>query len=77
MDVDVYKTFDIIRNSEKWSGTLYATGRQTSGAEFFADAFQRYVRYGVVRTGSGDKNIKNSLESQQYFDNLASMGWIK
>ena len=77
MDVDVYKTFDIIRNSEKWSGTLYATGRQTSGAEFFADAFQRYVRYGVVRTGSGDKDKKDILKSQQYFDNLASMGWIK
>lgn len=77
MDADVYKTFDIIRNSEKWSGTLYATGRQTSGAEFFADAFQRYVRYGVVRTGSGDKDKKDILESQQYFDNLASMGWIK
>lgn len=77
MDVDVYKTFDIIRNSEKWSGTLYATGRQTSGAEFFADAFQRYVRYGVVRTGSGDKDKKDILESRQYFDNLASMGWIK
>ena len=77
MDVDVYKTFDNIRNSEKWSGTLYATGRQTSGAEFFADAFQCYVRYGVVRTGSGFKDKKGTLESQQYFDNLASMGWIK
>lgn len=77
MDVDVYKTFDIIRNSEKWSGTLYATGRQTSGAEFFADAFQRYVRYGVVRTGSGNKDKKDILESQQYFDNLASMGWLE
>lgn len=77
MDVDVYKTFDNIRNAEKWSGTLYATGRQTSGAEFFADAFQRYVRYGVVRTGSGVKDKKSTLESQQYFDNLASMGWIR
>lgn len=77
MDADVYKTFDIIRISEKWSGTLYATGRQTSGAEFFADAFQRYVRYGVVRTGSGDKDKKDILKSQQYFDNLASMGWLE
>lgn len=76
IDTNVYEKFDVIRNKEKWSNTLYVRGRQNSGAEFFADAFQRYVRCGIVRADPTGKDEKISLESQKYFDACASRGWI-
>ncbi|RGC57828.1 S-layer homology domain-containing protein [Agathobaculum butyriciproducens] len=76
IDTNVYEKFDVIRNKEKWSNTLYVRGRQNSGAEFFADAFQRYVKCGIVRADPTGKDEKNSLESQKYFDDCALRGWI-
>ena len=73
--------FDVDRiNEYSKRKNIYGINGMTVYSEkviYLADAFQRYVRYGVVRTGSGNKDKKDILESQQYFDNLASMGWLE
>lgn len=76
IDRNVYSTFETIRSKEKWSGTLYSSNRQTNGAEFFADAFSYYVTHGIVRADPAGTDAKATLQSQEYFDELAAKGWL-
>ena len=76
MDADVYSTFDSFRSEEKWSGPLYTSSRQTNGAEFFADAFSYYVTCGIVRADPAGTDANATLQSQEYFDELAAKGWL-
>ena len=76
MDKDVYKTFDRIQEKEIWCGSIFGSGTLQSGKEFFATAFDWYVRTGAVRSGANGQNEKDKLESQHYFDNLAHNGWV-
>lgn len=75
-DENVYEKFEAIRKEEKWSGTLYASGNQKDGAEFFADAFRFYVLHGKVRADLIGADAENGLTSQKYFDQLAENHWI-
>lgn len=72
MDKNVYTAFNDIRAQEKWTGSLFASGSQNTGEEFFADAFAYYVKTGVVRAKDTDAGLK----SQSYFDSLAARDWI-
>lgn len=76
IDRNVYSTFETIRSKEKWSGPLYSSNRQTNGAEFFADAFSYYVTCGIVRADPAGTDAKATLQSQEYFDELAAKGWL-
>ena len=75
-DENIYEKFEAIRKEEKWSGTLYASGNQKDGAEFFADAFRFYVLNGKVRADLTGADAENGLASQKYFDQLAENHWI-
>lgn len=72
MDKNVYTAFNDIQAQEKWTGSLFASGSQNTGEEFFADAFAYYVKTGVVRAKDADTGLK----SQSYFDDLAARDWI-
>lgn len=76
MDKNVYTAFDDFRAQEKWTGSLVASGSQSNGKEFFADAFAYYVKNGVVRADPSGKDAETGLKSQSYFDSLAARGWI-
>ena len=77
MDKNVYALFDAIRMQETASATIYETGDQQDGKEFFADVFRFYVLYGGTQAELSSKESSYSSESQRYLDHLKETGWVK